>query len=202
MNPEDPPPPVRRPLRVLDLMALVAAVALSLISPAVMKAIIPAESHHNWDRRQYFAHLAALILIGWTAALIPPMLAAGRSRLGQVCRNYGSASAIASIVAALLLCLRQIPAILMILSTGATNPMGLFYPRLFDILEHAPDASAAAIVAAWALLSLSGMGLRPANWFDRLCALVGGAWILMGVLVVPLIWYTPVKWLTTSGLPW
>jgi hypothetical protein len=55
----------RRPLHLLDLMALVAAVALTLVSPAIMKAIIPAASYQVWDRRQYVPHLAALVLIWW-----------------------------------------------------------------------------------------------------------------------------------------
>jgi hypothetical protein len=71
MNQDEPAPPdpARRPLRVLDLMALVAAVAMTLISPSVMKAIIPTDSHNNWDRRQYVAHLVALVMIWWSAAL-------------------------------------------------------------------------------------------------------------------------------------
>ena len=60
----------RRPLRLLDLMALVAAVALTLVSPAIIKAIIPAASHFNWDRREVVIDLVSLILFWWTAILI------------------------------------------------------------------------------------------------------------------------------------
>jgi hypothetical protein len=187
---------------VLDLMVLVAAVAMTLISPVVMKAIIPADSHHNWDRRQYVAHLAVLILIWWTAAPVALVLAEGRSRLRQACLNYGVAAVLASMVAALILFARQLPAILLIMATGAMNPIGLFFPRLFDVMEHAPDSSAAAVLAAWSLLAMSGLGTRPSNWFERLCGLVGLTWILIGLLVVPLIWYAPIQWLRTSGITW
>ena len=47
-NPPQAWMPVRhRPLHLLDLMMLVAAIGLSLVSPAIMKAIIPAASHRN-----------------------------------------------------------------------------------------------------------------------------------------------------------
>ena len=102
----------RRPLRVLDLMVLVVAVAVTLISPGIMKAIIPAESYHNWDRRQYVAHLTALVMIWWTVALLPLVLAEGRSRLQHACRNYGVAACLAAMLAVVLLFARQVPIVL------------------------------------------------------------------------------------------
>jgi hypothetical protein len=182
-------------------MAVVAAVAMTLISPAVMKAIIPADSHQNWDRRQYVAHIAALILIWWTAALVPPLLIEGRDRLRQACRNYGVAAALAAMVAVALLFARQVPTVLMIVVTGGTNPMGLIYPRLFDVMEHAPDACAAAVLAAWSLLALSGTGVRPSNWLEKLCLAVGVVWVLMG-LSAQLVWVTTIPWLNRSGITW
>jgi hypothetical protein len=182
-------------------MALVAAVAMTLIAPAVMKAIIPADSHHNWDRRQYVAHLAALVLIGWTVPLVLLVLVDCRGRLGQVCRKHGAIAVLASLLAVSLLLARQIPIVLIVLATTGTDPMGgLFFARLFDILEHAPDASAAAILVAWSLLALTGQGTRPSNWFERLCVAVGLVWVVLGLLVVPAVWYAPVPWLMTSGI--
>ena len=57
-------------------------------------------------------------------------------------------------------------------------------------------------VVFWSLLALSGAGTRSSNWFERLCCLVGWAWIVMGLLVVPFIWYSEIKWITTSGINW
>ena len=119
---------------------------------------IPADSHHNWDRRQYVAHIAALVLIWWTAALVPPLLVEGRARLRRACRNYGVAAVLAAMVAAALLFARQVPTVLMIVATGNTNPMGLIYPDLFEVMEHAPDAWAAAVLAAWSLSPCRGRG--------------------------------------------
>ena len=113
----DPPKPARqagrRPLHLLDLMALVAAVALTLISPAIMRAIIPANSYHNWDRRQYVTHLAALVMIWWTMTLIPLMLFGAHRRLSRVIRSYGCAAILAPAMTALFLVLRQAPAVIL-----------------------------------------------------------------------------------------
>ena len=64
----------RRPLRLLDLMALVAAVALTLVAHPLMKAVVPADSHDTWDRRQYVVHLISLVLSFWTATLLALVL--------------------------------------------------------------------------------------------------------------------------------
>ena len=93
-------PARRRPLHLLDLMALVAAVALTLVSPAIMKAIIPAASYKFWDRRQYVPHLAALVLIWWTATLVPVVLCGACPGLRRVIRSYGCAAILASVTSA------------------------------------------------------------------------------------------------------
>jgi hypothetical protein len=89
----------------------------------------------------------------------------------------------------------------MIAATGNSNPLGLIYPRLFDVMEHAPDACAAAVLSAWSLLALSGTGVRPSNWLEKLCFLVGTIWVLMG-LSVQLVWVTTIPWLNRSGITW
>lgn len=190
-----------RPLYLLDLMALVAAVALTIIAPGVMKAIIPAESHHNWDRRQYLAHLAALVMIEWTITLVPLLLIGGRRRLRRTIRNYGSAAILAPAMALLFLVARQVPAVILIAAGAASSPLGLFSTRLFDILEHAPDASAVAVVTAWTILALTRLGRWPTNWFERLGCLFGWTWIVMGVLSL-LIWIVSIPWVIRSGIPW
>ena len=191
----------RRPLMLLDLMLLIAAIALTLVSPGIMKAIIPVESHHNWDRRQYVAHIAALIAFWWTAALVPLILSWARADLRRISRNYGYAAILASTITALFLVVRQAPAVFLLLFTAGWSPSGLFGPRLFDILEHAPTASAAAVVAVWTILALTGAGRNPTNWFERLGCLVGWIWIALAFLIM-VVWYAPFTWLTTSGITW
>src|SRR4051812_36404767 len=87
--------PPRRPVRLLDLMALVAAVALSLTSPAILGAIIPAGSHAAWDRRPYVVHLTSLVLFWWTAALVVLLLIEPRPPLRRSCRRPGHAAPLA-----------------------------------------------------------------------------------------------------------
>ena len=190
-----------RPLHLLDLMALVAAVALTLVSPAIMKAIIPATNHQNWDRRQYLAHLAALVMIWWTMTLVPLVLSGGRRDLQRVFRGYGCAAILAAATTALFLLLRQVPAVILLATGAGSSPLGLFQPRLFDILEHAPDASAASVIAVWTILALTGTGRRPSDWFERLGCLVGWTWIMMGFLSL-LIWIVSIPWVMRSGIPW
>jgi hypothetical protein len=188
-------------LHLLDLMALVAAVALTLVSNAILKAIIPAANHHNWDRRQYLAYLAALVMIWWTAALVPLVLFGNLLRLRRIMRSYGCAAIIAAATAVLFLVARQAPAVILLASGHGSSPMGLFEPRLFDILEHAPDASGAAVIGVWTILALTGAGRPPANWFEWLGCLAGLIWIILGFLSL-LIWVVSIPWVMTSGIPW
>jgi hypothetical protein len=59
---------------------------------------------------------------------------------------------------------------------------------------EAPESAAAAIVAVWSILAVTGMGRRPSDWFDRLCfffSLLWVLWCLFGldfVVQVPWLW--------------
>jgi hypothetical protein len=191
----------RRPLHLLDLMALVVAVALTLVSPALMRAIIPAESHNTWDRRQYVSNLAALVMIWWTATLVPLVLSALHSRPRRAIRSYGHAAVLASATTGLFLVLRHAPAVILLATGVGLSPLGLFESRLFDILENAPDAFAASVVAVWTILALTGTGRWPSNWFERLGCLVGWTWIVISILT-SIVWIGPIPWVMRSGIPW
>src|SRR5215217_2114161 len=65
----------RHPVRLLDLLALVAAAALPLGMPAVVKAATPAELRKTWVRHQYVEYCAVAMLYGWTAVLLGLRLA-------------------------------------------------------------------------------------------------------------------------------
>jgi hypothetical protein len=166
-----------------------------------LRGIIPVASHHNWDRRQYLIHLAALVMIWWTVTLVPLVVLGKRSRLRRVVRNYGCAAILAAATTVLVLVVRQAPAVILLATGSGTSPFGLFEPRLFDILEHAPDASAAAIVAVWTTLALTGVGRGASNWFERVGCLVGGMWIILGFPSL-IIWVVSIPWVITSGIPW
>jgi hypothetical protein len=191
--------PNRRPLRLLDLMALVAAVALTLVAPAIMRAIIPAESHHNWDRRQYVIHLTALVVFWWTAMLVVLALIGSRSNLRRTCRQPGHAALFAVAGAFLFLGVQQLAMAIVMGGVIGWPSNVLNYYWVFNILEPAADVSGASVVAVWLILALTRAGRRSSNWFDRLGCVLGMIWILLG-LVNHLVWWLPIPWLTTSGI--
>jgi len=91
--------------------------------------------------------------------------------------------------------------VLILAFTAGWSPSGLFPPRLFDVLEHAPTAAAAAVVAAWTVLALTGAGRKPSNWFERLGCSVGWIWIAVAFLAM-VVWFAPITWLMKSGIVW
>jgi hypothetical protein len=182
-------------------MALLAAVALTLVSPGIMKAIIPANSYARWDRPQYITHLTALVMLWWTLTLAALAFAGRHLRLRRALGSYGFAAMVVSALAVLFLVLRQAPALILHATGMGSYGLGLFYSRVFDILEHAPDAVGASIAAAWTVLAVTRTGRWSSNWFERLGCILGWAWIVIGLLV-PFVWGHPIDWLKWSGIPW
>jgi hypothetical protein len=191
----------RRPLHLRDLMAMVAAAALTLISPAIMKAIIPARSYDRWDRRQYVAHLAALVMIWWTVTLVPLAFAGARPGLRRILRSYGCAAILASATALLFIIARQVPVVILRAAGVGHQQYGILQSRVFDLVEHAPDAVGASVVAAWTILALTRTGRRPSTWIEWLGCVMGLTWMVLGILAL-LVWVIPIPWLTRSGIPW
>ncbi len=99
------------------------------------------------------------------------------------------------------LVLRQAPAVILLAMGQGSSALGLFKPRLFDVLDRAPDAFGASVVTVWTILALTRTGRWPSNWAERLGCLVGWTWIAMGVLI-PSVWIGPIPWLMRSGIPW
>lgn len=192
-----PPPRTRRRLFLLDLMAVVAGVALTLISPAIMRTIIGAELLERWDRRQYVEHLGSLVLFWWTAMLILLVLFVSRGNLRRAARQPGHAAVLAMAVAFAFLGVQQVvPAVAMV--TIDDWPLSKYF-WVFDILERAADASAAAVAAVWVTLAVTGARRASSGWFDRLCCGVGLIWLFWG-LAHRLVWVLPITSLTTSGI--
>jgi hypothetical protein len=190
-------PQSRRPILLLDLMALVAAVALTLISPAIMRTIIGAESLRSWDRRQYVEHLGSLILLWWTAMLLMLVFAISRSKFRRTYREPGHAAVLAVGAACLLLFAKQAVSALAMATVAEWSSSKYFW--VFSILELAPDASGASVVAVWLILAITGAGRRSSDWFDRLCCSAGLIWISWA-LTHQLVWHLPITWLKHSGL--
>ncbi len=189
----------QRPVRVLDLMALVVAVALTLVAHPLMKAIVPADSHDTWDRRQYVVHLTSLVLSLWTATLLALMLAGPRAEIRRACRSPGHAALFAVAAAFSFLAVQQVVTALVLGGIVGWPPEMVRYFWVFNVLEPAADASAASVIAVWLILALTRTGRVSSGWLDRLGCAVGLIWILWG-LVNHLVWFLPIRWLQTSGI--
>ena len=193
----------RRPVRLLDLMILVAAVAWTLVSPRIMNAIIPAQSLPTWDRRQYVHHLGSLVLLGWTASFAILTLGDAARRGRRSLRGYAPAAMVAVLTSGLFLLALQIPVMILLVVTGggASQTNGIVWTRLFTVLQMAPSTHAGAILAVWSLLWLTRLGRRPTHWLDWSTYLLGWLWIMAEFLSM-LIYYLPIPWLTHSGIFW
>ena len=191
------PPRTRRRLLLLDLMAVVAGVALTLISPAIMRTIIGAKMLLSWDRRQYVEHLGSLVLFWWTAMLVVLVLIISHRNLRRVVRQPGHAAVVAVAVAFALLGVQQ--AVSALAMAAVAGWPGSKYFWVFAILERAGEASGAAVAAVWVILAVTGARRTSSDWFDRLCCGVGLVWVLWGLAHL-LVWHLPITWLTTSGV--
>src|SRR5437868_903922 len=88
----------RRPLRLLHLIALVAAAALTLvISPALMKLIMQPAS--GWSRWELLAYRTSVALTFWTPILALIAVIGNRSRVGRISRSYGISAVFAAAAA-------------------------------------------------------------------------------------------------------
>ena len=194
----------RRPVLIFDLMVLVVAVALTLTSPAIMKAIVPADLLPAWERRDFLIGVVSLVLTLWTALLVPLTLLGKRSGLRRASRGYGTSACFASASALLLLAMRQVPPTLWLWGVygPSSDPvMNLFFSRLKDFLYRSADACAPAIIAVWFVLALSGVGRKPSNWFELLGCIFGLLWVLW-YLVNYILLFLELPWLRQGGVPW
>jgi hypothetical protein len=187
----------RRPVRLLDLLALVAAVALALGMPAVVKAATPAEARTKWARHQYVEFCAVSTLYGWTAVLLGLRLA-DRPAPRRSRRDAGVAALVAVAATFALLAVKQIATVLVVLASQGWEPVAE-HAWFHFLLYYSNDACGAAVVAVWLSLALGGALRRPSDWLSWAAALLGGLWILL-TLVGPLIYYLPISWLQVSGI--
>ncbi len=187
----------RRRLLLLDLMALVAGVALTLISPAIMRTIIGAKLLERWDRRQYVEHLGSLVLFWWTAVLVVLALIISHRNLRRVVRQPGHAAVLAVAVAFALLGAQQAVSALAMAAVDEWPESKHFW--VFAILERAGEASGAAVAAVWIILAVTGARRTSSDWFDRLCCAAGLIWVFWALGHL-LVWILPITWLKMSGI--
>jgi hypothetical protein len=173
----------RRPLRLLHLMALVAAVALTTVIPRVLLKVIQ-QPLSGWGVHEVFAYKISLAMIFWTMLLAVFALIGNRSQIRLASRSYGTAAVLASATGLLVLFVRGvITATVLRYKYGRPFfPYGgpllpaadaYFCPAARELVVWAPVGAAAGIAAVWLSLALTGTGRRPSDWLDRVCLFFG-----------------------------
>jgi hypothetical protein len=168
-------------------MALVAALALTLVVPrSLMK--LAQQPNSGWTDREQLYYKTTLALVFWTpvVALVAVIVAIRtRSRLGRVGRSYGTAAVFAAAAANFVIVVRGLSSWLVMWYRHRypffPEPDSYFSPTAQRLAVDAAVAAAAATVAVWLVLALTGVGRRPADWFDRFCLLFGLLWVLLYV---------------------
>ncbi len=177
-----------------------AAIALSLGTPAVIKAAVPIESRRTLVHHAYAEYIAALVLYCWTAVFISLWLADRRANLRQGCREAGPAALVAIAVFFLLLLVQQAALTLVDIGIGRGWPQVLReYHGAIILLSRSSEGCGAAVVGAWSILVVSGSGQRPSDWFSWSASVLGGLWVLLAV-VQPMIYYLPIPWIKQIGI--
>lgn len=175
--------PRRPPLRfsLLDVMALIAAVALSLISRSLLRATIAPESYEIYDRRQFAVLMGTLNLLIWT--LIPFLLTMPGWWRSPV-RTVSSPGRLALLAIALASVLLAISIAAWVTTLEVTSGKGRAvadYYWLFAWLLEMANHAGMVVAAAWMTLALTGRWMPEPSWSDRWGRVVGGLWIGLGL---------------------
>jgi hypothetical protein len=177
-------PEARLPFRLLHLMSLVAAIALTLtVPPAFMKAVMRSFGPvSSWNRAMYLDGVITLALVTWTAVLAPSVLVAYRSRLREAARSYATSAVFASGSAlGFLFAARTVQTLTRWWRTGWPIEwyfLDTWLQVLGGMLHEIPGIPAAAIVAVWSTLVLTGVGRKPSGWLEFSYLIFGSCWIL------------------------
>jgi hypothetical protein len=188
----------RFPLRLVHLMALVAAVAVTLVvAPALLKAIMKPLS--GMGPQEVLFHTTSLALILWTPILAVIAVIRNRSRLRRASRSYGTSAVFAAASAVCLLLVHGLIATWL----GSFRGFSVFRVtgsslKLMAIQlvgYRAPPSSATAIIAVWLILALTGAGRKPSGWLEILSFLFGLLWVLWYFVGYLVLYYTKLPWL-------
>ena len=180
-------------------MALVVAIALTLvIPPAFMKAVMRSFGPtSSWNRPMYLAGVITLALTSWTAILAPVALVANRSRLRRASRSYGTSAVFASGSAlGYLFAAKAFETPLTWRISGwpiEWYTLDTYLHILGGMLHEIPQVPAAAIVAVWSILALTGIGRKPSSWPEFSCLIFGSCWV---------VWHLGGRLVLSLDIPW
>jgi hypothetical protein len=180
-----------RPLRLLHLMVLVGAVAVSCyVVPALVGASHAGlgsnifSPYSRWDR---FIELASTTLILWAFLLSGFTLVLSCRSLRRAGRSYGTAAVFAAAISVVALAFHRV------IVDGANTALGVGARALhpinetlagdfLTILNDAPGTMAAAILAVWSILAMIRAGRRPAGGLGVLNVCFATVCLLWGLL--------------------
>lgn len=192
MQPEPPDPPANanadkpgaipsaRPMRLVDLMMLVAGAALtsavwplltSMITfPAALRSLGIDSVDDILKTRVLWTGQIVLTFYCWSPLLAIALLARPRDHRRWAARSYGTAAVAAASVALVI----EVAALLAdhfrqgITSIWIDMP-NCYYSPFVERLSQTGLAAAAAMMGAWVTLALTGVGRRPSGWLEWLC---------------------------------
>jgi len=170
----------RGSLRLADLMAAVAMVAVAMALPST--ASLWADLPLAWGRAgQRFVTLLLFEGGFWAAAVGSALAVLHRRRLGWAARSYGAAAAFAGGAGVAFV---FIDSLALTLVAGRVNPRSALFPRspsaevLLRFLSQLPPGAACAVAGAWLILALTGEGRRPSGWLEWLGLGLGLFWVV------------------------
>lgn len=169
------PADTRRPMKLIHLMALVGAVALSIVLvPKLAKTIKDIDPSTWWNGSTYVFNVTTITLVVWTPVSTVSALIDGRRQPGWAARSYGTAAVFAASVALVLLATRK--AVEAIPFVGGSQ--GKLMPSIQTFLWQSSPTVTATVTAVWLVLAWTGAGRRPAGWLEYLGLVLAAAWVV------------------------
>lgn len=187
-------PPRCRRFTISDALILVAATAIGL---SQVRGILGDLGWFNWSQWKLEQHdytlklfaVAVPILTAWTVAFLLLRLLRPRPGLRRLVRQPGMAACYAVLIP-LLLILAYAVTISLFTSESMYQPDTSLMPLFWFTSESAyqPDTSfmplfgnseamASAVIGAWLMLWLGGLGRAEPGWIDRIGRIIGVLWI-------------------------
>jgi hypothetical protein len=174
-------PPRCRRFTISDAIILVAATAIGLSQVRGILGELGTFNRSTWKLEQHLYALklfavAVPILTAWTVAFLLLRLRRPRPGLRRLVRQPGMAACYAVLVP-LLIILAYAVTISLFTGESMYQPDTSFKPLFYN-----SEAMASAVLGAWLLLWLGGLGRAEPGWIDRMGRTIGVLWIARPLL--------------------
>ena len=170
-----------RKLTLLDVMILIAALAVCLATPGIFRALLPGQTYWRYDYRQYWlivgsSWLLALSLALASAAVVVPQ-PEGR-------KSFGRPGVLAPVLVVLTLAFNEVQTlghgVTLYLTTGRCFSDGAFW-WVFGPVYDAAFRAGLSVLAGWLTLVLVDRWRPTEGWLDRSGRWVGWLWVVLGL---------------------